>query len=93
VDQWSSSFGSFDLRILFSSNLETSDGISISPTKVKTLLKNFVAQANKLKPYSDQIIAEYFNREKGITIFRRTISKYREELKIPSSSKRKDIQI
>ena len=43
--------------------------------------------------YSDQKIAEYFNSEKGITISRRTISKYREELNIPSSSKRKDIQV
>ncbi|MET3657731.1 RNA polymerase factor sigma-54 [Sporosarcina psychrophila] len=86
-------FGSFDLRILFTSKLETADGTSISQTKVKTLLENFIAQENKFKPYSDQKIAEYFNREKGITISRRTISKYREELNIPSSSKRKDIQV
>lgn len=86
-------FGSFDLRLLFASKLESADGTSISQTKVKTLLENFVAQENKFKPYSDQKIAEYFNSEKGITISRRTISKYREELKIPSSSKRKDIQV
>ncbi|MBO0587700.1 RNA polymerase factor sigma-54 [Sporosarcina sp. E16_8] len=86
-------FGSFDLRILFTSKLETADGISISQTKVKTLLKNFIALENKFKPYSDQKIAEYFTREKGITISRRTITKYREELNIPSSSKRKDIQV
>lgn len=86
-------FGSFDLRILFTSKLETADGTSISQTKVKTLLENFVAQENKFKPYSDKKIAEYFNSEKGITISRRTISKYREELNIPSSSKRKDIQV
>lgn len=86
-------FGSFDLRILFTSKLDTADGTSISQTKVKTILEDFIAQENKFKPYSDQKIAEYFNHEKGITISRRTISKYREELNIPSSSKRKDIQV
>ena len=79
-------FGSFELRLLFTSKLESADGTSISQTAVKTLLENFVAQENKFKPYSDQKIAEYFNSEKGITISRRTISKYEEELNIPSSS-------
>ena len=86
-------FGSFNLRILFTSKLETTDGNTISQTTVKTLLESFIAQENKFKPYSDQKIAEYFETEKGITISRRTISKYREELRIPSSGKRKGIQI
>lgn len=86
-------FGSFDLRILFTSKLETTDGNTISQTTVKTLLESFIAQENKFKPYSDQKIAEYFETEKGITISRRTISKYREELRIPPSSKRKEIQV
>lgn len=86
-------FGSFELRLLFTSKLETSDGNTVSQTKVKKLLESFIAKENKFKPYSDQKIAEYFIAEKGITISRRTISKYREELRIPSSSKRKDIQV
>ena len=84
--------GSFDLRMLFTSKLETVDGNSISQTKVKALLETFIANENKHKPFSDQKIADYFNTEKGITISRRTISKYREELKIPSSSRRKEIR-
>ena len=63
-------FGSFELRLLFTSKLEAADGTSISQTTVKTLLENFVAQENKFKPYSDQKIAEHFNSEKGITISR-----------------------
>lgn len=86
-------FGSFELRLLFTSKLETSDGSTVSQTKVKKLLESFIAKENKIKPYSDQKIAEYFIAEKGITISRRTVSKYREELRIPSSSKRKDIQV
>jgi len=86
-------FGSFELRALFTSKLETTDGNSISQMTVKTLLQNFVDQENTLKPLSDQKIADYFRLDKRITISRRTISKYREELKIPASSKRKDIKV
>ncbi len=84
--------GTFDLRMLFTSKLETVDGNNISQTKVKALLETFIENENKLKPFSDQKIADYFNTEKGIKISRRTISKYREELKIPSSSRRKEIR-
>lgn len=85
--------GSFNLRLLFTSKLETTDGNSISQTTVKSLLKSFINQEDKFKPHSDQKIADYLQSEKGITISRRTISKYREELNIPSSSRRKEIQI
>lgn len=83
--------GSFDLRMLFTTKLETTDGNDISQTKVKALLENYIANENKQKPFSDQKIANYFNTEKGITISRRTISKYRDELNIPSSTMRKEI--
>jgi RNA polymerase sigma-54 factor len=85
--------GSFDLRMLFTSKLETSDGSAISQTKVKNLLQNFIENEDKHKPLSDQKIADYFNKEEGITISRRTISKYREELSIPPSSRRREISV
>ncbi|WP_172372635.1 RNA polymerase factor sigma-54 [Sporosarcina jiandibaonis] len=85
--------GSFDLRMLFTSKLDTSDGSAISQTKVKTLLENFIENEDKYKPLSDQKIADYFNKEKGIRISRRTISKYREELNIPPSSRRREISV
>lgn len=85
--------GSFELRSLFTSKLETANGDAVSQTKVKALLQAFIAKEDKRKPYSDQKIAEYFNGEQGISISRRTISKYREELRIPSSSKRKEIRL
>ncbi|TQR19854.1 RNA polymerase factor sigma-54 [Psychrobacillus vulpis] len=85
--------GTFDLRMLFTSKLETVDGNSISQSEVKELLQSFIEKENKYKPLSDQKIADYFNKEKGITISRRTISKYREELNIPASSLRKEISV
>lgn len=86
------SFGTYELRLLFSSKLETSNGDCVSQAKVKEMMLDLISKENNLKPYSDQKITEYFNVEKGISISRRTISKYREELRIPSSSKRKGIK-
>ncbi|WKA59180.1 RNA polymerase factor sigma-54 [Planococcus shenhongbingii] len=85
--------GTFELRALFTSKLETSDGNSIAQTKVKMLLKSLIEGENKCQPLSDQKITDYFNEEKGIRVSRRTISKYREELNIPSSSRRKELTI
>lgn len=85
--------GSFEFRLFFTSKLNTEDGEEMSQTKVKLLLKDVVEQENKYKPFSDQKIADYFKTKKGITISRRTVAKYREELKIPASSKRKEIEL
>lgn len=85
--------GSYEFRIFFSSKLNTNDGNSMSQTKVKLLLEEFVKSENKYKPLSDQKIADFFKTKKGITISRRTVAKYREELKISSSSRRKEIEI
>lgn len=84
-------FGSFELKQLFPSKLTNSEGSSISQTKVKSLMQQCISQENKQKPLSDQKIAEYLCASEGIPISRRTISKYREELRIPSASMRKEI--
>lgn len=85
--------GTFDLRLFFTSKLETASGNSISQTKVKAMLKNLIANENTSKPLSDQKITDHFNKNEGITISRRTITKYREEMGIPSSSRRKKIAV
>ena len=86
-------FGTFSLRTLFSTKLDISNGESIAQTKVKALLQQIIAAEDKAKPYSDQKIADYLNAEKGIKVSRRTINKYRDELKIPSAFERKLIPI
>lgn len=83
--------GTFDLRMFFTTKLETANGEDISQSKVKTLLQNLIDNENKQKPLSDQKIADYFKTEENITVSRRTISKYREELNIPTSRMRKEI--
>ncbi|WP_199171868.1 RNA polymerase factor sigma-54 [Sporosarcina sp. P13] len=83
--------GTFEMSALFTSRLDTETGASISQATVKSLLRTLIAEEDKRKPLSDQKIADHFREVKGVTISRRTVSKYREELKIPTSSKRKAI--
>lgn len=81
--------GTFKLKSLFTSKIDTGDGKSISQEKVKQLLIQLIEQENMLEPYSDQKIADYFVTAHAIPIARRTISKYRDELNIPAANLRK----
>ncbi|WP_160722551.1 RNA polymerase factor sigma-54 [Bacillus sp. USDA818B3_A] len=82
--------GTFPLKTFFTSTIQTiSDEESTSSTQVKKEISLLVAKENKEKPLSDQDMAEQLKHQKGILVSRRTVAKYREQLKIPSSSKRK----
>jgi len=61
----------------------------VTPERIKEDIKKYIAQEDPKKPYSDQALADLFQK-KGIEIARRTIAKYREELGIPSSTLRKN---
>src|SRR5699024_4895591 len=85
--------GTFDIRMFFTSKLKSENGNSESQTKVKLMMEEFIKNENKYQPYSDQKIAEFFKTKKGITISRRTVAKYRSQLNILPSSKRKEIRV
>ncbi len=55
---------------------------------IKKIIEKMVNEEDKVKPLSDQIICEKLNKN-GMNISRRTVAKYREEIGIKSSSKRK----
>lgn len=57
------------------------------------MIKSVIEQEDKYKPLSDQKISEYLKSEYNIVLSRRTVAKYREELSILSSSKRKEIKV
>jgi RNA polymerase sigma-54 factor len=61
---------------------------SVSSTSVKNTIKKIVSEEDSRKPFSDQHISGMLKRE-GITIARRTVAKYREELEIPSQIQRR----
>ena len=81
-------YGVFELKYFFSSGSYNSDEGTAS-TSIKKFIEEIIKEENKKRPYSDDKIS-YILEQKGIKIARRTIAKYREELNIPSSSKRKE---
>ncbi|MFL6556724.1 MAG: RNA polymerase sigma-54 factor, partial [Bacillus sp. (in: firmicutes)] len=81
--------GTYPLKTFFTSTIQTSDDESTSSTLVKKEISLLVTQENKEKPLSDQEMVEQLKRQNGILVSRRTVAKYREQLGIPSSAKRK----
>lgn len=82
-------YGIFELKHFFSSGVKTDTGDITSSESVKQEIHEIVSRENKKKPLSDQKIAIHLKTKNGIIISRRTVAKYREQLNIPSSSKRK----
>ena len=77
-----------ELRYFFTSGVYTEEGEGVSSNSVKSMIKEIIDSENPGKPYSDLVIGEMLGN-KGIDISRRTIAKYREDMGIPSSSKRR----
>jgi len=72
-------FGIISLKQLFS---ESVGDDSTSSKEVKQIIKEIIENEDNLKPYQDEEIMEILN-EKGYSIARRTVSKYRKQLNIP----------
>jgi len=82
--------GLFELKYFFHRGVPSiNDGDSVSSLKVKDLIHKLLTVEDSGRPLSDQRIVEVLRRDHGIEIARRTVAKYRSQLKIPSSSRRK----
>jgi RNA polymerase sigma-54 factor len=82
--------GIFPLKFFFTSGTVNSDGEAESQTSIKDKLKRIVDNEDKKKPLSDEALAALLAQEQGVKIARRTVTKYRRALDIPSSSRRRD---
>lgn len=82
--------GTIKIKDLFCNRIISSgiEGEDVSTKTIKNKIKQLIKLENKSKPLSDQAICDLLNKE-DIAISRRTVAKYREELGIKSSSKRK----
>lgn len=87
------SFGTVKIKDLFTTGLSVNqgDGEEVAVVNIKKKIKEMIYEEDKKKPLSDQAICDYLNN-KNLNISRRTVAKYREELGIKSSSKRKRIE-
>jgi len=83
--------GLIELKSLFSRKIETSVGENISFERVKSILRDIIANESPKSPYSDEDISRILERKK-IKLARRTISKYRKILNIPPSHERISIK-
>lgn len=79
--------GIFSFRYFFGSALQSGNG-EVSSASVKDMIKNIVAKENPKKPMSDQMITDRL-KTYNINIARRTVAKYREDLKMPPQNMRK----
>ena len=76
--------GIYELRYFFSAQLENSEGDDQSILAIKALIADIIAKENPAKPLSDQKITDMLN-EQGHKIARRTVTKYRESMDIPTT--------
>ncbi len=80
--------GIFELKFFFQSGVSSNAGEGVSSASIQSMIIEIIERENSKKPHSDQFITDELI-ERGIKISRRTVAKYRDELKIPSSSRRK----
>jgi RNA polymerase sigma-54 factor len=83
-------YGTFELKYFFSESLPNEDGEEVSTTVIKQVIKDIIAEEPKNKPYSDDKIVKELQK-KGYHIARRTVAKYREQMKIPVARLRREL--
>ena len=80
--------GVFELKYFFSSSLDTEDGDEVSAKAAKSRILEIIGKEDARRPLSDQKIADILKKD-GLIIARRTVAKYREQLKILPARLRK----
>lgn len=82
--------GVYEMKFFFHSSLSNIRGVDISSLTIKEKLRKIVDSEDPLKPLSDSEITSIFQRE-GLKISRRTVAKYREDMRIPPSHQRRSV--
>ena len=80
--------GTFEMKYFFTPGYKTADGQEISNKVIKDAIVKLVSDEDDANPLSDQAMVEKLAAQ-GIKVARRTIAKYREELKILPSHLRR----
>ncbi len=82
-------YGVFRLRELFSEGLKTADGDEVATREIKNKIKSMIESEEKSSPLNDEKITEILNQQ-GYRVARRTVTKYREHLKIAPARMRRE---
>ncbi|HET6266538.1 MAG TPA: RNA polymerase factor sigma-54 [Acidobacteriota bacterium] len=82
--------GVFEMKFFFHSSLSTARGGDISSLSIKEKLRKLIDAEDPGKPLSDSEITSILQKE-GLKISRRTVAKYREDMRIPPSHQRRSV--
>jgi RNA polymerase sigma-54 factor len=82
--------GIFELKYFFNSSIKQVVGDAVASEAVKERIRKLITAEDPRRPLSDQRLAEML-KSANIDIARRTVTKYREQLNILSSTKRRDV--
>lgn len=82
--------GMFPMKYFFHSGVDSARGENVSSMVVKERIRKLIEAEDPEHPLSDSKIMRMLQKE-GIRLARRTVAKYREEMVIPSSDKRKKV--
>jgi RNA polymerase sigma-54 factor len=82
--------GVYEMRYFFHSGITSSGGEAISSVTIKDKIRKMIDDEDSAHPLSDSRIAELLEQD-GLPLARRTVAKYREELRIPPSNLRKAV--
>ncbi|NUQ31107.1 MAG: RNA polymerase factor sigma-54 [Acidobacteriaceae bacterium] len=80
--------GVYELRFFFSEGVNGPEGGDLPLVLLKRKVKKLIEEEDPRQPYTDDYLAAELQRQ-GIQITRRTVAKYREEMQIPSTHKRR----
>lgn len=81
--------GILPLRRFFVGGTQTEDGEDVAWDTIRLKLQELIDKEDKSKPYSDEHLVDEL-RQTGMTVARRTVTKYRKKMGIPSSRQRRD---
>ncbi len=84
-------WGTFPLRHFFSDGYVTTEGDQFSTREIKMNLRELIDSEDKQRPLSDDALCRLL-AQKGFPIARRTVAKYREQLRLPVARLRKEIK-
>jgi RNA polymerase sigma-54 factor len=82
--------GVYEMRFFFHSGITSTMGEAVSSVSIKNRIKKMIEEEDAARPLSDSRIAEVLGAE-GLPLARRTVAKYREELRLPPSNLRKTV--
>jgi RNA polymerase sigma-54 factor len=80
--------GVYEMRFFFHSGITSTLGESVSSVTIKDRIRRLIEAEDAANPFSDSKIAEILRAE-GLPLARRTVAKYREELRVPPSNLRR----